>query len=82
MNIVVSEFRLGDVEDPQIYAAQPLWEWQQSEMGKWVMDNALDQPSWTTAVDYSSYGYKVSITANLKEEDVTYYTLKWGTKTY
>lgn len=80
MKIVVSEFLLGDVEDPQLYAAQPIWEWQQSEVGKWVMSNALDQPEWSTHVDHTTYGYKVRITANLKEEDITFYKLKWGNR--
>ena len=25
--IVVHKFSVGDVEDPDLYAAQPLWEW-------------------------------------------------------
>ena len=32
---LLHEFRLGDVEDPEIYAAQPIWEWQQTEAGAW-----------------------------------------------
>jgi hypothetical protein len=25
---------MGDVEDPELYAAQPLYEWQQTEQGQ------------------------------------------------
>jgi hypothetical protein len=31
--MIFHEFTLGDVEDPEIYAAQPLCEWQTTEMG-------------------------------------------------
>ena len=32
--MIFHQFNLGDVEDPDIYAAQPIWEWQQTEKGK------------------------------------------------
>jgi hypothetical protein len=31
--VVVHEFTMGDVEDPDIYAAEPLLAWQKSEAG-------------------------------------------------
>ena len=31
--ILVHEFIIGDVEDPEIYAADPLLKWQESEEG-------------------------------------------------
>lgn len=68
---------MGDVEDPDIYAAQPLWEWQESEMGKWVMEHALDNPVWHRIVDQYGYGYRYVITAKLNERDQTFWTLKW-----
>lgn len=80
MKIVVLEFLLGDVEDPQLYAAGPIYEWEKSEQGQWVKDNAKDTPEWFTGPDMSSYGYKVRIVADLKEEDVTYFNLKWGNR--
>jgi hypothetical protein len=36
-DICVHEFTMGDVEDPDLYAAQPLIEWEKSESGQWVM---------------------------------------------
>ena len=39
-DVVVHEFPMGDVEDPDLYAAQPLWDWQNSEAGAWVMEHA------------------------------------------
>lgn len=76
--ITVHEFRLGDVDDVEIYAAQPLWEWQQSEAGKWVMDHAIEPPEWHRHTDYVSFGHRFIIRAKLKDKDYTFWTLKWG----
>jgi hypothetical protein len=78
--IVAHEFSMGDVEDPDLYAAQPLWEWQESEMGKWVMENAMETPSWHVHADPMTYGYRCAIRAKLKDVDYTFWCLKWGTK--
>jgi hypothetical protein len=45
-DVKVHEFNMGDVEDPDLYAAQPLYEWQQSEQGKWIMEHAVEPPFW------------------------------------
>ena len=81
LDILVHTFRLGDVEDPEIYAAQDLWDWQQTEAGQWVMENAVTQPWWTKRMDYHSYGYEFNIVARLSEADAVFFKLKYvGTK--
>jgi hypothetical protein len=77
--IVVHTFRLSDVEDPDIYAAQPLWVWQESEKGKWVMEHAIEPPIWRREVDYTTFGYRYAIMAELPGPRATEYYLKWGT---
>jgi hypothetical protein len=79
-NPVVHRFRMGDVEDPDIYAATPLMEWQESEIGKWIMERAVEQPVWHRHADPMSYGYEYAITARLKDVDYTFWALKWGSK--
>jgi hypothetical protein len=76
-DVKVHEFTMGDVEDPDLYAAEPLYNWQQSEAGRWVMENAEEAPFWHRTVDPYSYGYKYIIIARLKEQDQTYWALKW-----
>ena len=76
-NLVVHEFKMGDVDDPDIYAAQSLWEFQQSEKGKWVMEHALETPVWQRQQDYMLFGYKYQIAARLTEQDITYFLLRW-----
>ena len=77
-DVVVHHFPMGDVEDPDLYAADPLYKWQQSEAGTWVMTHAVEPPFWVRQPDVSSYGYRYYIVARLKEQDQTYFKLKWS----
>ena len=80
-DMVVHRFRMGDVEDPVLYAALPIHEWQQTEAGKFVMECALESPWWVRHMDPYDYGYQFAIVARMKESDQTFYTLKYvGTK--
>ena len=79
-DIVVHRFRMGDVEDPVLYAAQPIYEWQQTEAGKFVIENAVGPPWWVRTVNAATYGFEFAIMARMKEADQTFYILKWGTK--
>ena len=80
MKIKVPEFTMGDVDNFEIYVAEPLYKWEKSEPGQWVMANSSEVPYWTSRWDLNSYGTRVSIIAELKEEDATYFNLKWGIK--
>jgi hypothetical protein len=76
--VIVHRFRMGDVEDPDLYAAEPLWEWQHSEMGKWVMNKSVETPVWHRQVDVANYGHSYAIEAFLKGADYSFWVLKWG----
>jgi hypothetical protein len=76
-NLVVHEFSMGDVEDPDLYAAQPISEWQDSEAGRFVMEHAVEKPYWTRSIDQLSYGYRYVIVARMKEPDQTFFKLKF-----
>jgi hypothetical protein len=76
--VIVHRFQMGDVEDPDLYAAQPLWEWQQSEMGKFVMERSVETPIWHRQVDVANYGCQYAVEAFLKGADYSFWVLKWG----
>lgn len=76
--IVVYRFRVGDVEDPDLYAAQPMWEWQESEAGKFVMKNSVTQPEWHRQLDHVHYGYQFAIIAELEKKKLSEFYLRWG----
>ena len=61
--LVVHSFTMGDVEDPDLYAAEPLMKWEQSDFGQWCMKNAADTPTWYRMADPISFGYKYEIRA-------------------
>ena len=75
--IVVHSFSVSDVDDPDLYAGHPIYEWQQTEAGKWVMDHAFEKPSWHRHVDYNTYGYQYQIRAELTPEQITFFELKY-----
>jgi hypothetical protein len=77
MKVIVHEFNLGDVDDPEIYAAQPIWEWQQTDCGRWVMENSLEAPYWCKANDFNTYQLRYKIIAELSDKDATYFCLRW-----
>ena len=72
----IKTFRLGDTEDPEIYAAQPIYEWQQTEEGKWVMEHGLD-PTYIISTDPLNYGYVVVIHAHILPKDWTEYLFRF-----
>jgi hypothetical protein len=74
--LIFHKFTLSDVEDPEIYAAWPILEWQKSEMGTWVMSHCSDT-SFRISSDFDTYGYQVVIYGNLSDRDATYFTLKY-----
>ena len=76
-DVKVHEFRMGDVEDPDLYASQPLYEWQNTEAGKWVLAHAIETPFWHRVVDPYNFGWTYYVIARLKEQDQTYWALKW-----
>jgi len=77
--VTVHTFTMGDVEDPDLYAAQPLMDWQNSEQGQWIMENAVETPMWHRHADPISFGYKFSITAKLQGAKLTEWLLRHAT---
>ena len=75
--IKVHTIRMGDVEDPDLFVGQPIWEWQQTEMGKWIMENSAPTPSWHRYADPMTYGYEYHIVAYLTPKQLTYWKLKY-----
>ena len=74
---VVKYLKVGDVEDPDIYVAQHIWEWQQTEEGKWIMEHSDPSPMWKQYYDPAIYGHQYSIHAFLKGSDYTFWSLKY-----
>jgi hypothetical protein len=76
--IVVHTFRMGDVEDPDLFAAEPLYQWEKSEAGQFVMEHAIDKPVWRRHIDHTIYGYTYIIVAELEKKKLSEFYLRWG----
>lgn len=75
--MILHSFTMGDVEDPYLFAAFPISEWQQTEHGKWIMANVIGEPTFHVTPDPDTFGYRVIISGNLAPEAETYFTLKY-----
>jgi hypothetical protein len=76
-DIMVHEFNVSDVEDLEIYIADPLYHWTQSEAGQWVISHALEKPYWITWPDPNTFYTKVVVMARLSDADQIYFKLKF-----
>lgn len=72
----VHYFRVDDADDPTPLV-QPLWEFEQSEKGRWIIDNSIEKPTWHRHKDYNTFGYTYIITAKLSKEKYTFFKLKF-----
>lgn len=70
---------MGDVEDPDIYVAAPIYEWQETEHGRWVMSHCKD-PTYNIGADPAYMGYRVTLSGPLTESDAVFHELKWGSR--
>ena len=75
--VIVHKINMGDVEDPDLFVAEPIWKWQQTDEGKWIMEHSKQQPMWKRNVDTYNYGYVYTIHAWLDGKDLTYWKLKY-----
>jgi len=77
LKITFHTFGMGDVEDPELYAALPLGEFMDTEKGQWIRDNCRD-PQYIIRPDPHSYGYRVIVYGEVEEPAGTEYFLKWA----
>jgi hypothetical protein len=76
--IVVHKFDLSDVDDPDIYAAGPIFNWETSDAGKFVIKHAVDKPEWHRHMDPMFMGYRYVVTAELEIKKLAEFYLRWG----
>ena len=76
--VVVYRFTVTNVEDPEIYAAEPILEWEKSDPGMFVMENSVTQPAFNKNYDMMTFGYMYVITAELEEKKLSEFYLRWG----
>jgi hypothetical protein len=75
--VIVHKFSVSDVDDPDLYAAEPILKWQESESGAWVMQHSRDTVFSLETVNAPFWSYCYKIVADLSDEDAVFYHLKW-----
>ena len=77
MRITFHRFKMGDVDDVDIYVAEPIYDWQQTEQGQWVMKHAQELRYYTQP-DLMRWGTEIAISGILEDGPlVTEYFLRW-----
>lgn len=72
---ILHTFTMADVEDPHLYAAEPIYQWQQTPAGKFCMEKATDL-EFHTQIDHMIMGYRIAITGWITEKHATFLALK------
>ena len=75
--ITFHTFGMGDVEDPELYAALPLGEFMDTEKGQWIRANCRD-PQYIIRPDPHTYGTRVIVYGEVEALAATEYFLKWA----
>lgn len=75
---LVHKFSLSLDVDLEIYIGSDVYNWEQSDAGKWILSNSVKQPTLITYDDIETYSTKCLIYAYLKDSDCTFFNLKWG----
>ncbi len=69
---------MGDVDDPDIYVAEPIMRWRQTNVGAWALENAQEL-SYNICPDPSTFGYRVDIVGKIDDPRIiTEYYLRFG----
>ena len=79
--LIFHSFTMGDVEDPEIYAAQPLCEFMSTDKGQWVKANCAD-PCYKVTPDPTMYGYRIVVYGMVEEKLATEFLLRWQNVQY
>lgn len=77
VTVKVYGINLGNCDDPVVYAAGPLIEWEKSPAGVFVKSKAVELPVWYQYTDPITFSSNIIVLARLYAEDASYYTLKW-----
>ena len=67
---------MGDVEDPELYAAFPLGEFMETEKGQWIKSHCQD-PCYIIRPDPSTFGVRCIVYGSVEDKSATEYYLRW-----
>jgi hypothetical protein len=78
MYYTVHTVRVNSIDDDSdLLIADPLYKWETSDAGQWIMQNALETPQWVKTTDHRTIQYTYLVRAKLTPEQYTYWKLKY-----
>lgn len=76
--VIVHKFVIYDFYDMENRLSEVIWDWKQSEIGKWVMKKSVISPSWQSQQDMSSLSHKFIIFGYFEGSSLTEWALRFG----
>jgi hypothetical protein len=78
--VVVHKFDIWTFkdEDPDVYSAEPIFDWERSEAGQFVMKYAMNKPEWVKHADPVWMGYRYIVIAELEAKTLSEFYLRFG----
>lgn len=75
--VVVHRFKIFEFEEPDLHAAEPIWKWQNSDEGKFVLEHAISTPEYRSQIDHIGLGYEYAIIAELEKKKLSEFYLRF-----
>ena len=72
---VVHRFYLHGIDEPDIFAADMLNQWEKSEPGQFVKEHAIAKPIWRSNFDHRIIKYEYAIIAELEAKKLSEFYL-------
>lgn len=76
--LCVHEFIVTDGDDPDLWAADIMYKWEQSEKGQWLSNHCRRQMIWERCLNHNIFGWQYRIVADLEGPALTEYLLRWS----
>ena len=77
VKIVVYRFRVNEYNDPDLFIASELLDWEKSPVGIWVLAHSVESPMWNRSPKFHPGNMEYTITAELPSVHATEFFLKW-----
>lgn len=77
VTILLHKFRIGNEDDPEVYAAEALYQWEKSSAGQWAMKNSVSTPTWVIRQHSPTFESIMHIRGEFSESDATMYHLMY-----
>ena len=77
VQLLVHTIKMSDVEDPDLMVAEPIYQWQQTDAGKWVMEKSDPAPKWVRGNNPETYFHVYKIYGYFTPEEACFWRLKF-----